>query len=124
MIKDKQQLPPFKLSYTVLIIGVLILTIFYLMQWNSTNGLRGVNKALTKENEITNSTIKELSIKVKLDSLKVIEHKKTIDSLIVLDRKRIYQLNKINQKYEKIKIDYNSAINDDKWDLFSNLINN
>jgi len=124
MIKDKQQLPPFKLSYTVLIIGVLILTIFYLMQWNSTNGLRGVNKALTKENEITNSTIKELSIKVKLDSLIVIEHKKTIDSLIVLDQKRVYELNKIKRKHEKLQADYNYSNTDDRWDLFTKLIDN
>jgi len=123
MIKDEHQIK-IKLSYTVLIVGVLVLAIFYLMQWNSTNGLRSVNKQLNKDNETIETLNLELSEKGKQDSLKVIEHKKTIDSLIVLDRKRIYQLNKINQKYEKIKIDYNSAINDDKWDLFSNLINN
>jgi len=123
MIKDKQQIPPFKLSYTILIIGILVLAIFYLMQWNSTNDLRFINKTLTKENKINNSTILELSEKVKLDSLKVIKHEITIDSLIALDRKRVYQLNKINKKYEKLKIDYYSTNTDVRWDIWTKLIN-
>ena len=127
-MKDKVNvnIPAFnlKLSYVIPIALVLFLGFTTFNQWSSTKGLREKNKALTDTNKELLTDYTEIKKQRKTDSLLIVKKQIIVDSLISIDQKRIRQLYNVNRKYEKLKIDFDSANPDDKWLIFTRKINN
>ncbi len=128
MVKDKVNIniPAFnlKLSYVIPIVLVLFLGFTTLKQWSSTRGLRNQNKALKDTNKELLIDYTGIKKQRKSDSLLIVKKQIIVDSLISIDNKRLRQLYNVNRKYEKLKIDFDSANPDDKWIIFTNKINN
>ena len=128
MVNDKINIniPSFNLRLSTIlpIILVLFLGFTTFKQWNATKELRQENKALDSANKGLLNVVLDINKQIEADSIFIANLSLRIDSLNVRDSIRIKQYNTISWRYEKLKQDYNSATSDDKWDIFTNTINN
>jgi cell division protein FtsB len=125
-MKEQLFIPAFTVNIikVILIAGVVFLGVVQLFQWNSTNILQQQNKQFKTEIKELATTNKTLKNEVLKDSIKIAAQLQKIDSLTATDKKYKTELYTIKKRYEKLKINYHIANNDERNRIFANLINN
>lgn len=124
-------IPSVKINLFIIIPYVLliVLAIFFVLQWKSNYEINQANKLLHEQNEILDNkndsilnvnSIKEK--KIKEDSLFIVKSQLKVDALLKSDSIQKKQLNTIKWRYAKLKNNYNTISNDDKWSVLTELI--
>ncbi len=120
------QIPSFKLNivYVVAIAVVLFLSWTTIGQWKSNREINQANKELRKDNDNLLDDNKRKSSIIKDNEIITDRLTERVNSLLESDSIQKKELKTIKWRYAKLYKDYNNSSNDDKNQLFTDVINN